>query len=450
MSKKKKSQRMGQHEREENKKKEESLGVSEKEESTSDEVSSEGTDKVADDKETDEVVGKEESLGVSNDLSLKKEDSDLEVSEKEEEVPIEPHHRLRLSKILTVFLVIAILVLGVFIVLIGGLFIKQVCKDKKDAVYNYESSIEDAISLGNASYFEYFLDHKKDENLIISPLAVQKGLYEYNLSNGTEDSNIFKAFGNGYQSWGSSSELLDSEYLETILLGVGKDIDNTVISAEDVSTEVGKRIENFTDTYISDIDLSDYMKECKMINVLGLDVKLSDGWYNQDTKLVYYSGSLEVSSGTGVSSVEVSEEDGQGGILDVASDEDYLCVRIPMKDDYKLYLIKNADGISNISDVLVNLKPARGTISLNPYVYQSKGMDADIVFDTSLYNSLKKNTDYAGIVSVFKFGINCKDLKRSDKTEEYYDFTYYDEFLEDYSFIVVNDKGQFVLLGYVK
>lgn len=332
----------------------------------------------------------------------------------------------KFSKILSIFLTSSIAILGVLILIVGVLFATQVYKSKDKNVYEYADNIENAISDGNRNYFSYFISNKGSNTYITSPIAVQKSLCDINLEDNTEDSNIFKAFNNGYNSWGTSSDLLDSDYIHTISIGANKDIDNTNLTEEDLAIELKRRIKNLTNNYIDDADLTDYTKDCKIVSILGLDVKLLNSWYNSETNLVYYNGNLEINSG-----------------------DNYTCLKLSMKNDYNLYLIKSDDYIITSDILKENFKKKDGIVALNPYVYQSKGKTTNIVYNTSLCNSLEQHPDYNNIVSVLKFGINCNDLPVKSDTEKDYNFDFYDEFLNDYSFVIENDKGQFILLGYV-
>ena len=102
-----------------------------------------------------------------------------------------------------------------------------------------------------------------------------------------------------------------------------------------------------------------------------------------------------------------------------------------------------------MSTIQSNFSKKQGVVALNPYIYQSRGEASNIIFDTSLCNSLEQHPEYSSIVSVSKFGINCQDLKVKKDTEKDCNLDFYDEFLNDYSFIIETDKGQFILLGYV-
>lgn len=330
------------------------------------------------------------------------------------------------SKVLSSLLIFSIILVGVLIFITGSLLITQISKDKSKDIYVYNDTVESAISSGNMNYFNYFISNKDDKTYITSPFAIQKSLYDFNCLGSTEDFNIFKAFNNGYNSWGSSSDLLSSDYVHTISIGNNKDLDAEGLSNEDLAMELRRRIKNITDSYIDGIDLIDYTNNCKIVSILGLDIQLLNSWYNKETNLVYYKGDLEFSSG-----------------------EDYTCLKLDMKNDYKLYLLKSNDCIIDLSTIQSNFSKKQGVVALNPYIYQSRGETSNIIFDTSLCNSLEQHPEYSSIVSVLKFGINCQDLEVKKDTEKDCNIDFYDEFLNDYSFIIETDKGQFILLGYV-
>lgn len=330
-----------------------------------------------------------------------------------------------LDKFFRILLMSLIVFFGILIFIVSFCFISLVYTNSTKDCYTYNTTKESAIFNGNASYYEYFCNNTVNKTYITSPYTLQASLYNYNLDIGTEDAQILKSFNNGYNNWGTSQELFKSEHLNLLTVGNGKDVDNTNIDNKELVEELKLRIDNVTDGYVSDLDLTDYINECKIIGIYNLGLEIENSSYIEMTKDIFYYGDVLCSCF-----------------------DNKKCYKLALKDGYSLYLVQGNPKDVNFSIFNNEFEKKTVQIIIKPSVYCLKSTGDGIVSTTALSNSYELHPEYSDYINVVKFGFDCSNLPKDCGfvpqvlTEQVL-------FVNDYTFIVENEQGQFTILGYI-
>jgi hypothetical protein len=142
--------------------------------------------------------------------------------------------------------------------------------------------------------------------MLISPLAIENSLYQYNNTKGTEDSNLFKFYSNGYESWQSTSSILN--YSEFGYFTSGEDGDT--INNEDA---IKMKVREVSDEGISNIVLSDLdlTKDKIIYSTCNIQANMSNtGIIVDDTSnYLYFDGKYEISDNEYTTAIRLNTKD---------------------------------------------------------------------------------------------------------------------------------------------
>lgn len=160
------------------------------------------------------------------------------------------------------FLKFDVLIVGILVVefIVAGCFGLTLFAETPER-YSYCDDLGESLANANEGVLDYWERFDQEgKTMLVSPLALQTGVYNYYNENGIEDVTLFKQFRDGYKSWDESGVEDDSfslYYPE---------------SPEALEEELGECV---------------YTKGC-IYAVFRLDSKIESAWVNNDK--IYVSG----------------------------------------------------------------------------------------------------------------------------------------------------------------
>lgn len=307
------------------------------------------------------------------------------------------------EKVLNAFMVligVAILViLGILIYLITGhtnpVMVKKftyTCESKEEQIKNTNDNI--------MKYYLQTIDPVYD-SIFISPLGIQKTLYDYYNNQDKNNPAVFQYFNNGYKSWSQSGELLNYDCFSSVL-------PNTVDSKEAL---LGK-VKDLTDGYIKSLGGDDDYDTNTLLSICSINYPIKDAYFDNSLNMVWYSG-----------------------VANYKNTSDYEAVSLPLSNEkYTVYLI---DGdLTNFT--FDDFKKKDVNLMIDAYTWQAHGSINGLA--TAL------NNQECELNILTQFGFNDSNIEKKELADLDTESTLY--YMNEYSVIVTDtETGTILAIG---
>lgn len=322
----------------------------------------------------------------------------------EKNITIEDDEPLSLGeKILNIVMVIIgvviIIVLGILIYFISGHTNPVI---EKKFTYTCESK-EEQIKNTNDGIMKYYLTTIDPiyDSIFISPLGIQKTLYDYYDEQDKNNPAIFQYFNNGYSSWSQSGELLNYDCFSSIL-------PNTVDSKDAL---LGK-VKDLTDGYIKSLGGDDDYDTNTLLSICSINYPIENAYFDDTLNMVWYSG-----------------------VANYKKTSEYEAVSLPLSNEkYTVYLI---DGdLTNFT--FDDFKEKKVGLMIDAYTWQAHGSINGLA--TAL------NNQECELNILTQFGFNDSNIEKKELGEIDAESALY--YMNEYSVIVTDtETGTILAIG---
>lgn len=315
-----------------------------------------------------------------------------------EDVPVTLGEKI-LDVLIFILGVVILTVLCFFIYLITGHTNPVI---EKKFTYTCESKKEQ-VKNTNDGIMKYYLEKINPvyDTIFISPIGIQKTLYDYYDNQDKNNPAIFQYFKNGYKSWSQSGELLNYDCFNSIL-------PDTVDSKEAL---LGK-VKDLTDGYIKSLGSDEDYGTNTLLSVCSINYPIKDAYFDDTSDIVWYQG-----------------------VANYKKTLEYEAVSLPLSNEkYTVYLI---DGdLTNFT--FDDFKKKNVNLMIDAYTWQSYGAINGLA--TAL------NNQECELNILTQFGFNDSNIEKKElpniKTES---ALYY---MNEYSVIVTDTKtGTILAIG---
>lgn len=302
---------------------------------------------------------------------------------------------------------VAMIVIGVVIIIVLGIFIYLIANytnpaTEKKFTYACESK-EEQIKNTNDGIMNYYLTSIDPiyDSIFISPLGIQKTLYDYYDNQGKNNPAIFQYFNNGYNSWSQSGEILNYDCFSSIL-------PNTIDSKNAL---LGK-VKNLTNGYIKSLGSSEDYDTNTLLSICSINYPIKNAYFDASLDMVWYSG-----------------------VVNYKKTSEYEAVSLPLSNDkYTVYLI---DGdLTNFT--FEGFKEKQVGLMIDAYTWQAYGSI------DGLATTLNSQECEMNILTQFGFndsGVEKKELNGIDAESALY-------YMNEYSVIITDtETGTILAIG---
>lgn len=302
---------------------------------------------------------------------------------------------------------VAMTVIGVVIIIVLGIFIYLIVNytnpvTEKKFTYSCESK-EEQIKNTNDGIMNYYLTSIDPiyDSILISPLGIQKTLYDYYDNQGKNNPAIFQYFNNGYSSWSQSGEILNYNCFSSIL-------PNTVDSKNAL---LGK-VKSLTNGYIKSLGSSEDYDTNTLLSICSINYPIKNAYFDVSLDMVWYSG-----------------------VANYKKTSDYEAVNLPLSNEkYTVYLI---DG--NLANFTFDgFREKQVGLMIDAYTWQAYGSI------DGLATTLNNKECEMNILTQFGFndsGVEKKELNGIDAESALY-------YMNEYSVIITDtETGTILAIG---
>lgn len=316
----------------------------------------------------------------------------------EEDEPLTRGEKI-LNAIMIVIGVVILIVLGGLIYLITGHTNPVI---EKKFTYTCETK-EEQVKNTNEGIMKYYLDAIDPiyDTIFISPLGIQKTLYDYYDMQDKNNPAIFQYFHNGYKSWSQSGKLLDYECFHSIL-------PNTV---DNKSSLLGK-VRDLTEGYIKSLGADEDYNTGTLLSICSINYPIKNAYFDDTLDMIWYSG-----------------------VVNYKKTSEYEAVSLPLSNDiYTVYLI---DGdLTNFT--FDDFTEKEADLMIDAYTWQAHGTI------NGLATALNNQECELDILTQFGFsdsGLEKKELGDIDTESALY-------YMNEYSVIVTDtETGTILAIG---
>lgn len=297
---------------------------------------------------------------------------------------------------------------------------KQITTDIQNT---YCDTIDEAVDNLNTHSLTILKTFYTDKNVLISPLSLQNGVYNYTNLNNVRNDDVLRVFNDGYKDWLSSAKLFEEDAIKTFTCGNVKNRYATIqgnISESLVIDEINANIQTLTNncfkTKLADVNLSNYNIIC--LTCLDADI---GACYEVDDDLILT------------------------GEYSIYSTDSWDCVEIPLNDNkYTLYNVKG----SNFSDFELNaltdeIKITKDcAIKLKNIQWEQIGNPNTFIYNTNYSEILVKDFYLKNIVTMLHYNMVYEPKEYTFNGAIDYDFS------QDSIFYIKNNATkEIILLG---
>lgn len=273
---------------------------------------------------------------------------------------------------------------------------------EKKFAYTCESK-EEQIKNTNDGIMKYYLQTVDPiyDSIFISPLGIQKTLYDYYDNQNKNNPAIFQYFNNGYKSWSQSGELLNYDCFSSVL-------PNTVDSKEAL---LGK-VKDLTDGYIKSLGGGDDYNTNKLLSVCSINYPIKNAYFDDISDVVWYTG-----------------------VVNYKKTSEYEAVSLPLSNEkYTVYLI---DGdLTNFT--FDDFKEKKVELMIDAYTWQAHGAIDGLA--TAL------NNQECELNILTQFGFNDSNIKKKELDDLNTKYLLY--YMNEYSVIVTDtETGTILAIG---
>lgn len=329
-------------------------------------------------------------------LFKKKEVVDEEVFEEDE--PLTKKDKIFDAILITIGIVILI-VLGLLIWLITG-HSNPIIEQKFS--YTCESK-EEQVKNTNDNIMQYYLNDIEPvyDSILLSPLSIQKTLYDYYDSQDKNNPAIFQYFNNGYNSWSQSGEILNYDCFHSVL-------PNEVDTKEAL---LGK-VRDLTDGYIKSLGADNEYNLNRLLSICSIDYPIKGAYFDDTLDMVWYSG-----------------------VANYKKTSDYEAVSLPLSNEkYTVYLIDGDLSKFDFND----FKEKDVNLMIDAYTWQAHGSINGLA--TAL------NHEECELDILVQFGFDNSNIEKKEMAIKDTESTLY--YMNEYSVIVTDtETGTILAIG---